>query len=600
MTNSPATPSISVSANIVQRVWRWLSVLSYRYSDTGAFFRARLILHLCRILISIAGLSLFSALAPLKGTHDTLARGLSLIASLILFVSGFFVVYWLQNGKRARAELTFTLALGLSSALTYFIHGFSDPFILILTSPLMVSGLLFGVGGVIGAVGALSALLIVRALLDTQMLPYQIAFAASVNATTLGLAVSVVSMVAIGAILISFLNARSGDGRQGITGPALDMTIVPLVTTVANYHTYRELYERAAEDLRAQLGYYYIQLFVYDTPSRLLVRSGQSGSLNQSLRQERRIALEDAHSVIAQAGRNIRPQLVSLTADLRDRAEFLIGTRAELALPILYEGNLIGVLDIHSTQAMAFGAGEVVQLEAVGTLLAFALRQLKQADEAIVSQDEQDAMRAEISQLREQLNRVRRETVKSDWQAFLGGQANGELSFLWTGRGVQPTPAASRPMMQEETLTVSTPQLRIENGQQVLSVPIVVSGRALGTMQFYAPKAVRWDERTLVTASAIGQRFVLLVENLRLIEEARAAEGRERLINQVTSQLQAQTSLEALVATAADVFSRSLGAASTKIQIAPEERPPHLTTTVTGTLVTRGLPPDGGQRIGLS
>jgi len=593
MNNGPLRPTDRTqreAAGVIAQIWHSFSAVHYHYPDSVTFARARLILNLCRVIIPGAAVILFITLLRLGMVADPLTRGLSIFASGLIIITGLLNIRWLQTGKRQRAELTFTLAIVASSAAFSFVHGFSDPYQLALIFPLLVSGFLYGTIGVFWAASSLGALLIVRALFDVQLTPHLIAFTQSIDPNTFGLLVSLFMLISISGVLIGFLTVPYLGALPDAPTQTFDAMIVPLIAAIARYRTYREMYERAAEDLRVKLGYYYIQLFVYDAPSRLLVRAGQSGSLNAMLRQERRIALEDSRSAIAEAGRGSRYRLIALTAEPWERAEFLVGTRAELALPIVYEGTLIGVLDIHSTQAVAFRANEIAELESISMLVAFALRQLKQADEAGVGHDEQDAMRTEIAQLREQLNRARRETVEADWQQFLGGQQRGELSFMWTGKQVQAAPATNLSLPPGELAALTAPQIRLENNQQVLYVPIVVSGRPLGNMVFYGSDTVRWDERSLVTAGTIGQRFALLMENLRLIEESRSAELREKLINQVTGQLQAQTSLDALLATAAEAFSHSLGAVSTKIQIAPEERIAGA-TGVTGMLVTRGSLP---------
>ena len=116
------------------------------------------------------------------------------------------------------------------------------------------------------------------------------------------------------------------------------------------------------------------------------------------------------------------------------------------------------------------------------------------------------------------------------------------------------------------------PEISAENGEQILSVPIVLRGQMLGAMEFRAPGGQVWNNRSLELARIIAQRLALALDNIRLYEQAQTIASREQTANQVAARLQSKTDIDALITTAVESFQQALGATRTSIRLGAPER----------------------------
>src|SRR5262249_41466358 len=141
----------------------------------------------------------------------------------------------------------------------------------------------------------------------------------------------------------------------------------------------------------------------------------------------------------------------------------------------------------------------------------------------------------------------------------------GRIGFDWANG--QTTPNTALTPAFEAALHEGLPQILKDGSDQVLSVPIAIRGQLLGTLIFRAAGEAPWGEHSLELARLIGQRLALVLDNARLLEQTQRNVVRERLINQVAVQLQAQSDMETLLTTAAEAFSHALGASSARVQL---------------------------------
>lgn len=94
-----------------------------------------------------------------------------------------------------------------------------------------------------------------------------------------------------------------------------------------------------------------------------------------------RLSLETRSGISVRAANSREPQLVHDVHLDPDYVEYYAKTRSELAVPLLDEGRLIGVLDVENDQVRAFDEEDVQALQALADLAVVALRNTKHAEQ---------------------------------------------------------------------------------------------------------------------------------------------------------------------------------------------------------------------------
>ena len=113
--------------------------------------------------------------------------------------------------------------------------------------------------------------------------------------------------------------------------------------------------------IQARFGYYHAQIFLIERGSDLAVFKASSGpGLNEKWLSEERTMRVGREGIIGWVAEHGEPLIANdVSAEPRyipDDPRLLPDTRAEMAVPLIVDGAVVGVLDVQSTQRDAFGA----------------------------------------------------------------------------------------------------------------------------------------------------------------------------------------------------------------------------------------------------
>ncbi len=155
-------------------------------------------------------------------------------------------------------------------------------------------------------------------------------------------------------------------------------TIVQFSQALTSILDLDDLSEKVAQLIHDRFGYPYIHIFTVQPVRRKLIYGTGFGSRSQMMREKEVVYdLDDPHGIIPWVARHGKTYLandISQEALFR-KLEFLPTlTRSELALPIIYAGEVLGVLDIQSEQKNSFYQDDISLLEALASSIAIAMR----------------------------------------------------------------------------------------------------------------------------------------------------------------------------------------------------------------------------------
>jgi len=153
-----------------------------------------------------------------------------------------------------------------------------------------------------------------------------------------------------------------------------------------------ELVREVVEQLRVAFAYYHVHIFLWDEASGLLKMAGGTGEAGQAM-------LVMGHGIDPEqglVGRAFRTNSPVVVADVsRDPGwlpnRLLPGTRSEIAVPINYGDEVLGVIDAQDNEANGLGQQDAQLLQIIAGQLAVALRNAR-----LVAQIQQQAEQAAL------------------------------------------------------------------------------------------------------------------------------------------------------------------------------------------------------------
>jgi PAS domain S-box-containing protein len=136
-------------------------------------------------------------------------------------------------------------------------------------------------------------------------------------------------------------------------------TLGETINSILNLDT---LLTEVVSQVKEQFGYYFVAIFLLDDTGEILRLREATGAGGQTLKcQHLTISLHSAKSLVARAtrtGRVVNVENVLLVNDWL-ASELLPNTLSEIALPIIVDGKVIGVLDVQQDQFAAFDVSEI-------------------------------------------------------------------------------------------------------------------------------------------------------------------------------------------------------------------------------------------------
>ncbi|NLD73385.1 MAG: GAF domain-containing protein, partial [Chloroflexi bacterium] len=187
--------------------------------------------------------------------------------------------------------------------------------------------------------------------------------------------------------------------RQERQRSAQLLAIAEVTRKVAAIQSLPELFADTAHLVADTFAYYHVSILtVHAETQQIRFQAASSPHI-----QERGIRVSWGEGVIGHVARTAETLLVNdVSEDARFRADdALPETRSEIAVPLIVEDRIVGVLDVQSNQTNAFGENDRFVLETLGAQIAIAIEDnrlyLAQQEQAWVSTALQQAAEAVVA-----------------------------------------------------------------------------------------------------------------------------------------------------------------------------------------------------------
>jgi GAF domain-containing protein len=318
-------------------------------------------------------------------------------------------------------------------------------------------------------------------------------------------------------------------------------TLLPSITRLVSQH----------------FGFYHVGIFLLDQQRQhMVLRAANSPGGLRMLSRQHRLPL-DTHSIVGYSTLRGEPRIaldVGADAAYFDNPD-LPNTRSEMAIPLRVAGEVIGSLDVQSTETNAFSEEDLGVLITLADQIAIAIENARLFEETKKALNESRLMFEQYTQ--------------QEWNSFT--RQSKTSGFLFDGKHVIPleTNAGRGP----SKAAIKTGCLATEEASASIAVPIKLRGQTIGVLDVRSKNGQRpWKSDEIAMLEAAAERAGLALENARLIESAQRRAARERAIGDISTRIGSVSNLESILQAAVEELGRKIGGATeVTLEIRPEE-----------------------------
>ena len=318
----------------------------------------------------------------------------------------------------------------------------------------------------------------------------------------------------------------------------------------------QQMLTRAAAVIREQFGFYHTGVYLINSSgewAELRAASGQGGQQLIARGHRMRVGEEGMVGYVAQRGEYRLARDVSQDKQYRPLAE-LPDTRSELVLPLRVRDEIIGALDVQSTEAQAYNDQDIQTLQSLADQVAVAISNAR--------------LFAQAQEVAEVERRAYGELTQQAWRSLL--QASRALGFYSNAEATAPAGDLWQPEMKRALQTGNT--TRDAGEARRLAVPVKVRGEVIGVIDFSKPaKGNAWTAEEIALSESLTEQLSTALESARLYQDTQRRAAREQLIGEITSRIRESLDIETVLKTTASEMRQALDLDNLVIRLATPE-----------------------------
>jgi GAF domain-containing protein/HAMP domain-containing protein len=324
---------------------------------------------------------------------------------------------------------------------------------------------------------------------------------------------------------------------------------VDIGNTVASLRDINELLPQITQLVSERFGFYHVGIFLISEDQQYAVlRAANSPGGRRMLARHHQLKIGETGIV----GYVAKQKLPRIALDVGEDASYfnnpdLPQTRSEMALPILSAGNLIGVLDVQSTQPQAFTQEDISILQLLADQLAVAI------ENAHLFASNQSAL-AESHAALEATRRAYSDLSREGWKNL--ARESRILAYRANPSGLTPVRDLPTP---GETLTARTGQ-PTRPAPGTLALPIKIQDHVAGVIQLKKEAQENWSAKEINFIETIVSQLGTAIESARLYKETQSALIRTEALYQVGRAATSYARTEDLLLAVADTIAGTLPA----------------------------------------
>jgi PAS domain S-box-containing protein len=320
-------------------------------------------------------------------------------------------------------------------------------------------------------------------------------------------------------------------------GEQVDIT-TQVAQEIATADDINTIYQRVVTLVKERFGYYHTQIFTYNQNTdamQLVVGYGKIGGKMRKAGHK----LAVGHGVVGTAAATGKPALAAdVTQDRNWRPNpNLPKTKGELAVPIKFQNEVLGILDVQSDRAGALTEDDVLLLENLAGQIAIAIENARLRDEMAIRIEEIESLYRSV--------RKAEGITKMDDQISLAFLPEKETVEHNVDQWLEDI---------EQTITKRKTNLDTSkkgNDAPPMIAPLNIHGDIVGALGIQPDDIDKLSEEDLEMLEAISDQVAQALENARLFNETKKRTEELASLNEIISaasqSLETETILETVM-----------------------------------------------------
>ncbi|GAB4424485.1 MAG: hypothetical protein Kow002_14010 [Anaerolineales bacterium] len=312
---------------------------------------------------------------------------------------------------------------------------------------------------------------------------------------------------------------------------------------IASARNIENLLQRATQLISEKFGFYHVGIFLLDERGEFAVlqaANSPGGARMLARGHKLRVGEMGIVGAVTSTGTARIALDVGQDAVYFDNPD-LPETRSEMALPLIAGPEILGALDVQSTEPNAFSQEDVSTLQILADQVATAVQNARL-----------------YSQTQAALDATRRaygEQIRKSWQALLEER---QLGYISRSQGDVLQAKSELPQGVQEAL--QSGQATIDVDGRVLYVPVQVRGKLIGAIRLAKPKdAPGWVQSEIEDVNRLAGQLSNTFESARIYRETQNRAALEQAIGEISTKIGATTKFETILRTTVAELGQQLG-----------------------------------------
>jgi GAF domain-containing protein len=329
-----------------------------------------------------------------------------------------------------------------------------------------------------------------------------------------------------------------------------------VVRAVSSIQDPELLIPRIAQVISEQFGFYHTGIFLLDENRQYAVlRAANSEGGKRMLERGHKLQVGQT-GIVGFVTATGQPRIaldVGTDAVFFDNPD-LPNTRSEIALPLRSAGQIIGALDVQSTESNAFGQNDVETLTTLADQISIAINNttiLEESRKAFVESQGRFG-----------------DSILESWKVMQPETLG--LGYQLVNSSIEPLKAPLEGIHIQEAMTQEKASItNAEDKSSNLAIPIRLRGKVIGVMNLRSRNDYLLTQDDADIAEAVSERLSLAIETATLLRTTQHRADIERITTDISSKISSSTRFETILQTAAQELSRALGGSDVIVQIEP-------------------------------
>jgi GAF domain-containing protein/HAMP domain-containing protein len=352
---------------------------------------------------------------------------------------------------------------------------------------------------------------------------------------------------------ITSLELRVSDRTQDLEHRArLLKAVADVGKAISSVRNLSELLQQTAFLINENFGYYHVGIFLLDERKEYAILTATNSEGGRRMLERHHQLKVGETGIVGYATQQIKARIA---LDVGQDAVFfnnpdLPNTRSEMALPLVASGQVLGALDVQSTESQAFSEEDIATLQILADQLAIAIQNANLFNET------EKALEA--------ARQVYGDVSREAWRKILRSQPR--VGYLATPATTAPTRADTA----EASIAKAYETGDIIMGEDglTISIPIKVRGQPIGAIRLKKSDiAEAWTQEEINLAIALSDQLSGALESARLYRESQQRAARESLVSDISARISSTSHTDAILRETVHELGQALGNASVTIQL---------------------------------